>query len=104
MPPDADVVDYIRSHVPKGEDYTPYVSKGERDQERWLWEFFKLTGVFEGLPGWKSFKEHIPSDEHGLDWFAEAWWAMQYVPDTFRRFYDQLYAIVAINRTYILVD
>src|SRR5687767_5462508 len=33
MPPDADLLHYIRNHLPQGEEYVPYISKGERDQE-----------------------------------------------------------------------
>jgi hypothetical protein len=104
MPPDADLLDYIRSHVPKGEDYMPYVSAGERDQERWLWEFFKLTGAFSQMKAWSGFKERHKPEVTELAWLEEAWWVANQAPDTFRRFYEQLYSICMVNRHYILID
>jgi len=84
--PDEDIMRYI----PKG--YKPYVSKGERDQERWLWEKFFLCVLSEKSR--KSFR--------GQDWISGAVELISASPDSFDLFYENIYAPILINRRYIL--
>jgi len=102
IPPDADLLDYVHNHVPKGEEFVPYVAKGERDQERWLWEFFKKTGAFDKNISWEENRKTIQSSE--LNWLDEAFLASRSFCDIYRRFYEQVYTISMVNRHYILLN
>lgn len=91
MPPDSDVVNYVVNHVPNGEQYKPIVSTGDRFQEEWLWRFFIRSRAFNG-----ALKESF--------WIDQMMWVAKNKPKHFSIFYQQVYSICMINRTYILSD
>lgn len=104
MPPDADLIDYICNHVPKGEEYSPYISSGERDQERWLWELFLLTSPFAGHSKWESFLQTQKTTDPKLVWLEQAFWATLNAPAQFKTYYNAIYSVCMVNRCYILTD
>jgi len=104
MPPDADLLEYIRSHVPKGDKSVPRICKSERDQERWLWGFFLEADPFHALPLWDKFVANHETENPELLWIEQAFWTMLNLPDHLRRFYDTVYSVCMVNRRYILMD
>jgi hypothetical protein len=104
MPPDADLLEYIRNHVPQGEKSTAYICKSERDQERWLWEFFLATEPFRGVSLWDKFMASYKPEDPELFWVEQALWTISNLPEHFRQFYENIYSICMVNRRYILMD
>jgi len=104
MPPDADLLQYIRKHVSGGDGHEPYVSKGERDQERWAWEFFLQSQPFDQIDIWKTILEQQKKSEENPDhhWLEQAMWAVEAHPEAFRNFYLGVYSLSLVNRRYIL--
>lgn len=96
MPPDANILDYITNHVADGEQYVPYISTGERDQEKWIWEFLLQTGILNSLNTHRKMLDG--------SWIDQAMWLMQNFPEYYKLFYNNLYTVCMINRSYILVN
>jgi len=101
MPPDADLLQYVRNHVPKGDKFDPYISPGERNQERWLWEFFLQSNPLSSKAHEQMAK--LPCERPDLLWLEQAIWMMNRQPEQFRTFYQNVYSICMVNRRYILM-
>ena len=104
MPPDGDLIEYIRRHVKHGNEYTPVITHGDRDQERWIWEFFLMSQAFYKREEFAALLQQQEKDNISPDvrWIEQAMYAMENYPDLYRTFYIQVYSLCLVNRTYIL--
>lgn len=113
--PDSDLLEYVRNHLTSGDRYIPYISKGERDQERWLWDFFQRTNVFSYsasvMFSWKRFlscrqklSEMYEDVSTEVNWLDEAMFMATNFPSYFEVFYNMIYSRFLINRHYILTN
>ena len=104
MPPDANLLQYVGKHIDKGNQFVPYISSGERDQEGWLWRFFLRSEPFKQIAEWQEFLKHQKTacQDPKLKWLEQAMWTMQNAPDRYRTFYMNVYSNCLINRRYIL--
>lgn len=89
--------------------HVPFISSGERDQERWLWWWFtelKQMGL-SGCPGEMRKAFDTPKQkkkESSLSWLEDAFSVAVRHPDVYRIFYDHAYVPCYINRKYMLVN
>ncbi len=104
IPPDGDLLEYIRRHVKEGDEYVPVVMHGDREQERWVWEFFLLSQVFRGNDRFTSFIEQQQSNNEPAQarWITQVLYTLDHHADIYRTFYIQVYSLCLVNRTYIL--
>ena len=94
--PDADLLEVIQ--VVMGSRYVPFMSKGERDQEEWLWRTFRQA-VGQGNGNRQQRREALQEN-----WIADAIRLASNNPDLFSNFYEQMYSPLVINRRYILAE
>ncbi len=104
MPPDGDLLEYIRRHVKQGDECIPVITHGDREQERWVWEFFLMSQAFRGHDRFAAFVERQQKDNEPAEtrWIGQAMYTMERHPDLYRTFYIQVYSLCLVNRTYIL--
>jgi hypothetical protein len=97
--PDVNLFDFFKEHLPA--DCTPYVSKGDRDQEEWLWK--ALTSVDRFSASGSSIAKKAQScTDRSNTWLASIIYILQNSPDTFNTLYEH-YSYCLINRKYLLV-
>lgn len=103
IPPDGDLIEYVINHMPS-QNYQPYVSLGERDQERWLWEFYQNTSRMKAITqGGKKSQKTKQAFSH-TNWLEQAISFSINYPSEFKLFYDLIYQPCLIARRYILVE
>lgn len=95
--PDMDLIEAINRSFPKSYRYEPYLAKGARDQEQWLWTFFMRTKPWTKLYNWNP-------EVLKWDWAEQAFWFANHASSVFQAFYGKIYSLAMINRNYILVD
>lgn len=89
--PDAELVEQINALGVTGD---PFISKGTRSQEQWLWNFFKKSHprLGEGV--------HLKFES----WQDEVFYYAMNHNRVFKVYYDNLYLPFMVNRKYILVE
>lgn len=104
---DTDVIGFISRFSPAIGKMEPYVSKGERDQERWLWNFFLASTQTKRGLGTRAFAEMYSREgrcqDPSMSWIDDQFWLATNHADIYSQYYESVYSQFSINRKYLLL-
>lgn len=98
--PDINLFEFFKEIIPS--DCVPYVSKGERDQEMWVWKAITSLERFVGNPSAMHMlrKAHVLTEKN-KHWLAGVMYVVQNSQEVFTALYDE-YSKCLINRKYLM--